>query len=221
MTRSRRAIGDRYAWQSREKYREKWLAQARRELDAKLARAGTDRASPPERLVTLFGPRHPLGPPDRLTLPSRTGAATRTGPKDGHKEVLQACVCRAASVPVPGTGPVRQSDIRGQHAIDLHAAVSGTGAELYLWGSRRGPWQSLPDRCFARLLSAHRADGYVDNLVKAIPGGTDASTDARTRCSRSRRGDDRPPRRTRGRERIVARTVAVASRLACARHSVG
>jgi hypothetical protein len=39
LTRSRRAIGDRYVWQAREKYREKWLAQARRELDAKLARA--------------------------------------------------------------------------------------------------------------------------------------------------------------------------------------
>jgi hypothetical protein len=38
MTRTRRAIGDRYVWQSREKYREKWLAQARRELEVKLAR---------------------------------------------------------------------------------------------------------------------------------------------------------------------------------------
>jgi hypothetical protein len=39
LTRSRRAIGDRYIWQSREKYRDKYVAEARRELDAKLARA--------------------------------------------------------------------------------------------------------------------------------------------------------------------------------------
>jgi hypothetical protein len=38
MTRTRRAIGDRYVWQSREKYREKYVEEARRELDAKLAR---------------------------------------------------------------------------------------------------------------------------------------------------------------------------------------
>jgi hypothetical protein len=48
-------------------------------------------------------------------------------------------------------GPFRTTDIR--------AAASDTGAELYLWGSRRRPWQSLPDRCFARLLWAHRAGG--------------------------------------------------------------
>ncbi len=37
LTRTRRAIGDRYFWQSREKGREKALKQARLELDAKLA----------------------------------------------------------------------------------------------------------------------------------------------------------------------------------------
>jgi hypothetical protein len=37
MTRTRRAIGDRYVWQSREKYRDKYVGEARRELDAKLA----------------------------------------------------------------------------------------------------------------------------------------------------------------------------------------
>jgi hypothetical protein len=38
MTRSTRAIGDRYVWQSPEKHKEKWLAEARRSVDAKLER---------------------------------------------------------------------------------------------------------------------------------------------------------------------------------------